>query len=439
MARYVKYITVLLLMNVALGEVQTSELFQKTLKKIARKNVQKVIIDNLDPMLGIVATDLINKIIFEADREDVIRSAINVTGTMVLLSAVRAEVEELITQNPQIIKQARRQNLDRRELIAYSSLYYYFSEREKYDLYIDTSLPDYHRIKERLEKLYLNNDKKWVMQVSGTLIRKRWVERNYIYDVRINEFFKYICELYIFEQDSVLPKVKLAADDLFNAFSNLEKRKLYESLGLRDVVLQKFDISVSELDFGKVKLTTLDPNMLIQRIFDLYSGAYKNLKSEIDFGQLVLAPVETVRKYSFRDQEYLKTRIFKAFIQLINDLYLTSKRQYHGVEYMVSLAGTAFLQDESATLNFTVIDQIRYYPGIKAMRIYLYAGGFIDPILKNVGYESNLKYYLMGVGVPIGQGYITLNAGIPYPEINLNDFVCGVTVGYEIPIGELFD
>jgi hypothetical protein len=69
----------------------------------------------------------------------------------------------------------------------------------------------------------------------------------------------------------------------------------------------------------------------------------------------------------------------------------------------------------------------------------VYVGGFLDPILKNTINKDGAKVYLTGAGFGWGPAYITVSAGIEYPNVVLKNTRFGVSCGYEIPVTDLLD
>jgi len=57
--------------------------------------------------------------------------------------------------------------------------------------------------------------------------------------------------------------------------------------------------------------------------------------------------------------------------------------------------------------------------------------------LKSTVYKKGTKLYQAGAGWQYGNIFITVNAGIPYPEFKPEDITAGISMGYEIPLSQL--
>ena len=98
---YIIFIIALLglLSTCAFAEVKTSEMFNKTLKKIAQKEIKERVIawvGQRDEITGIVAHDLIEHLLDNSESEQIIKSAIEVAGPMIFISEIRPHVENLL-------------------------------------------------------------------------------------------------------------------------------------------------------------------------------------------------------------------------------------------------------------------------------------------------------------------------------------------------------
>jgi len=89
------------------------------------------------------------------------------------------------------------------------------------------------------------------------------------------------------------------------------------------------------------------------------------------------------------------------------------------------------------TLRF--LDQIRFVRYFETTRVFIYIGGFLDPLLKNAITKNGEKIYLSGVGYGWQSVYLAVSAGIEYPDIAVKNTRLAFSLGYEIPLGDVLE
>jgi len=174
-------------------QVNVSDAFQNTLKKIAKEQVKKKVIfwvTERDVVGGIVGRDLIAQLLDGKDRTTLLHSTTNVVSTMLFLGGIKMYIDSLVDKNPEIVGQAKSVGWSREQLVGYSCLYYYYSERIKYNLYVSPEIRKMSEEKNRIELFQTTSTKKWTTIVAGRLISARRVEKNISVDVRVLEFYE---------------------------------------------------------------------------------------------------------------------------------------------------------------------------------------------------------------------------------------------------------
>ncbi len=175
----------------AFSQVEFSSAFKQTVETIAKDHTRKAVINWLteqDPVLGIIGRDLIGQIINSADQDELVYSLTDVLTTSLFIYNLQSYIKPMIRQNPQILSQAELVGWNEPELLAYSSLYFYFSERLKYNLFITPYIFELQDEKNKIESLKLGN-KKWRTVVSRELVVKRRAGHADI-DVRVFNIFQ---------------------------------------------------------------------------------------------------------------------------------------------------------------------------------------------------------------------------------------------------------
>ena len=185
-------ILLMLLTSNLYGQVNVSEAFQNTLKKVAKERVKEDVISWIteqDVIGGIVGRDLIAQLLDGKDEATLLRSTTNVVSTMLFPRGYQSvQSKKLVQENPDVIEQARSAGWTKEQLIGYSCLYYYFSERIKYKLYVSPEILKMSQEKSRIESFKTSSGRKWTVVVSGRLIRARREDKNLSVDVRILEY-----------------------------------------------------------------------------------------------------------------------------------------------------------------------------------------------------------------------------------------------------------
>jgi len=411
----------MLFFNISFGEINTSESFKRIAENIIIENIKQTVLKTFDPISGIIAADLIEQAINGIDQNEIAKSAIDVGYTLAYLYAIRPEIETLLQKNPEISRQAENMGYNREQLIGYSCLYFYYSEKIKYNYIISPEIGRLSKQKSFIASLKTANGKKWVAVISETLIKKRREQNMYIYDVRLNEFIRYSTKALLLYPDSAKTQIQQALQNLVNQYHGNEQDKIQNIIGKIDSAMNIYTTS--------------------QKIYGLYQKQFiSSISDTTSFETDILNAVSIIFNQQYFDRTDMSENIFQTVAIILENFLNDGLKNKKGFQYIVSLAGTIYPNpafSDSARLDFTVLDQIRYQVNRKSGSYFIYLGGFIDPILKSTIYKNGTKLYQAGLGWQSGNVYLTINAGIPYPEFESRDISAGVSIGYEIPLNQL--
>jgi len=411
----------LTIFRLGFSEITTSESFKRIAENIIKENIKQTILKTFDPMSAIIAADLIEQVINGMDKTEITKSAIDVSYTLTYLYAIKPKIESLLEKYPEIYKQAKNIGYDKKQLIGYSCLYFYYSEKIKYNYLISPEINRLSKQKAFISSLRAATGEKWVALISKELIKKRREEGMYIYDVRLNEFIRFSTKSLIIYPDSAKIRISQALKNLIEQYHGNERKKIQTIVGESDRVINVYSIT--------------------QNVFNLYLKKYLTVITDTtSFETDILYAVKNIYNQQYFDREELVENIFQMVAMTLEEFLNQGLRNKTGFQYTVSLAGTIYPEQafsDSARLDFTVLDQIRYQKNFKSGSYFLYIGGFLDPILKSTVYKKGTKLYQAGAGCQFRNIFITVNAGIPYPEFKPKDITTGISMGYEIPLSQL--
>jgi len=418
------------------AQVAFSETFQNTVKRIAKEQTKKAVIEWVtkeDPAVGILAQDLIGQVIDSRDEEQLITSNISVITTMLFIYRVQVSVEKLFDDSTAdtVIKQAMAIGWSKKDLVVYSSLYFYYSERLKRNLFVSPYILNMWDVRSKIESLKYKEGKSWVAYVSSQLTKSSYHDLDITLDVRAVEILR-IALLRQFSQDSLIDVTDdfvdgMCRDYISNKASTPELVRIWDS--------------AKSIDQLRPYLFRLFLNQL--------ENAVKQVSIDIESSELPFN-LQTLRQLvlpfcSYADSalvwksvpRYSREEIVSNLKLVLNDWLADAGKNCWSANYKVMLAGTFLSTDEK--VDFTVFDHLRWgYTG-KEWMIYGFAGGFIDPLIKHTINKEGSRVYLIGVGL----GFRNLNLmpaiGIPYDNIMEGKYQLCFTFGYEIPLSELTD
>jgi hypothetical protein len=422
------------------AQVAVSDAFQKTIKKIAKEQIKKEVVNwvsKQDVVLGIVARDLITQLIDNGnDQRAILKSTANITTTMLYMAGVKRLVEESLMENAEVIDSARQYGFSKDELVGYTALYYYFSERLKYKLYVSSEILKMQNVKNTIESLRLKDGRKWTVELSKNITRLKHNEKEkYLWlDVRVLEFVQFGFSKLLIEPKTFVASVEsakvslssLVGDSSWNAIHgvNLLKRVAED---LVDAYKSSYTASVFVLDKSLLDTQPLESSTFIARndtvINNILAEPFNNLIQTGDYG--------------FVDVENAKDVVLSIVRQLIEGWINTASRSGWKFEYTFSLGGT-YLNSYSRSVDFTILDQFRFVRHWESFSAYAFMGGIFDPIIKNTIYKEGIKVYLVGIGAQYSNFHINIVLGIPYTNLK-GEYGKGVSVGYVIPIFDVFE
>ena len=426
---------------ISFGQVNISETFQKTLKKIAKERAKSEVISwitDQDPMSGIIARDLIAQLLDGKDQQTLLRSTTNVVTTMLFLGGIKKHVEAFVDSAEEITAQANSVGWTRNQLVSYSCLYYYYSERLKYKLYVSPEILKMSQEKSRIESFRLKDDRKWSATVSGNLISLRRKDKDLSVDVRLLE----VLDKSLWQLISDQGQSSVHSDSIFSSLV-----ESYSDTSFRNM-LSQFKANVRP---GRMVESLFEvyrkPYEQFHRIDRVFSAITDELTEEAARSQLfgsnilvtIYASLVSTAQYDFVDHQQLRPTILSSVRNLLE--YWMSRSQKDGwkIDYAFSLATTAIAARGSTSVDFTVLDQVRFVKYFETTRLFVYCGGFFDPLFKSTIDKTGLKVYLVGIGFGWHSAYFAISAGIQYPEVNLKNIRMAVSLGYDIPVADLLD
>jgi hypothetical protein len=300
--------------------------------------------------------------------------------------------------------------------------------------------------KSLIESLKSKTGGKWASMVSRKLIGVRRKDKDLSVDVRLLEFVDGSLWALLSDRKQYLSTV----ESNFKSF-----------LGLYDSDTTSRNILISQVD-------TVQGAMHLERIFDLYTSRFASSYSVDNVFSIapgiannVTGTIEGVdsavqskttnvlitaysslvstARMSFIDQTQYKAMVIGILKDLLDNWIAQAKQNGWRFDYAVSLSASGLRQASETNLDFTVLDQIRFVNYYESTRIFVYVGGFLDPILKNTVNKDGAKVYLTGAGFGWGPVYVTVSAGIEYPNVVLKNTRFGLSFGYEIPVTDLLD
>jgi len=416
-------VAVTVLCCISFGRAATSDLFVKTVRKLMNDDIRERVLAAMPPLTSIVAADLIDRVINGSDRDEIVVAAVDVGVMMVFMNAVSGEVDSLCKKYPEVVDSAARRGVSQAELVAYSSMYYYCSERLKNDLYVSKKILKLNEVKNTLESIVTGNDRKWVALVSQRLIEKRRREGKYLYDVRLNELMRFAARTMVDKQSRSDDALRRAVLSTVDTFMGSEKDTLRKLLGITDTTARDLTSKV------------------LKKIFSWYERSLKGADSPDGIEAQLFQPLRTAFTYDYLDTGSVKDAFCQTTYYLIDRFASLSEGKRHGFEYIVSVAGGALVNtdDRGTEMNAMILDQIRYSFVSGPLKVFLFTGGFIDPLMNTMLDNDSTRQYLTGAGVQFRNVYIAAGAGIPYPEFKRDRVKAHLTVGYEIPLQELFN
>lgn len=401
-----------------------SELFVNTVKRLVRKKVKENVLKTMPPLTSVIAADLIEQVINGSSRDAVAKSAMDVGIMMVFMHAVRQRIVLMVDEHPELIDSAGTYGFNREQFIGYSCLYYYYSERMKYGFCVSKEILRLSEEKKRIDSIKTKNNKKWIPLLSKELITLRRKNFKYIYDVRINELLRYAVAAVIDKKELTEKNLAKVVESTFDEFRKKEKEALYDHYGLSDE-------SVSG-----------DPLAVTITFFREYEASFKNAFTDtLQIETVLFQPLRTLFHHQYQEPDRITDNFYQAAFYLMEQMLKRVERKKHGFEYIVSLAGSVLADTDVMDFNseFFILDQFRYYIAVGDFRLFVFTGGFLDPIIRTISEEDDTHTYLTGAGVQFKKTFIAAGCGIPYPEFGGNSLKVHLTIGYEIPIREIFE
>lgn len=419
--------------NALQAQVEFSNAFKKTIEKIIKDRVKQGVINWLteeEPVIGIIGRDLIGQVINSSEKNELIRSVTNVVTSSIFIYNVQDILKKSFPDSTynRILQEAKKFGWDEKKLIAYSSLYFYYSERIKFNLYISPYIFEMEDVKHNIESLKINKSNKWVTEISKVLVRKRRKEKNITLDVRLLE----VLQVSLLSRINSVEKVQIDSslviklikdysavqgDNLYQLIDYLKGGNVKESL---PILFQLFTKSInSEIN----KKVSKDGYAALP--FDL--KVMKDLLS--NYFYLVNSPYEGL----FNSRKF-ESNMIRTTTQLINTWISKYNVNQFRFDYGFMLASSYV--NKSEELRFIVLDQLRLGYFKKDWSLFLFISGILDPLLQEA-LESNIKVYLAGLGSSYLRFNLSIGAGIPYDDLKLKNVKLAVSLGYEIPILEI--
>lgn len=427
-------ITIALLVTPSLvfGQVNVSDRFEEVLKEIVKDETKKKIFKyttKQDPVLGLMTRELIGQLIDANDEKAIIRIGVNAGMELMYLSYIRLKVEAIIKADPEIMKQAKKQDFDKKKLIAYSSLYYYYSERIKARLPIPPYIEEYTNIKQGLEAIVNGEGKKLTTLISRQLTIGKKDTTKFFVDMNLFVFIQNFTRELVFDKENALAGADKALNNLLKELPYTDRSKL-------------FSMIKSAKNFEKKDSTIAMVHMLFQKVvtetFLLKAKSSQISDEKLAFIQTTLTGaierifITAVNPYF--DQERMVANVKISLVTLLDRWLESIEKNPHGLTYHLTLSATPLFTDSTGTVDFTLMDQLRYYPFVKNS-LFLFAGGFADPILKTVTKADGISIYPFGAGIDVSNKFsIAAVAGFPFQDITTLNWYYGFNLAYNIPL-----
>ena len=427
--------------TISFGQINISETFQKTLKKIAKERIKSEVIawvTEQDPTSGIIARDLIVQLLDGKDEQTLLRSTTNVVTTTMFLCGIKKRVNEIVDSTQEILEQAKSIGWTKDQVVSYSCLYYYYSERLKYNLYVSPEILKMSQEKSRIESFKLKDGRKWTVIVSGKLVSLRRMNKDLSVDVRLLEALDNSLWALISDRDHYFMRSDSIYASLIEAYSDPNFRELLNGLNQNlkagQLIESIFDVYRKPYDGSRKN----------DRVFSAVTGELsQDISTNESFASNVLvatyANLVATARFEFVDHKQLAATILGVVKDLLE--YWMSRGREDGwkIDYTFSLAGTGIGGPGNIRVDFTILDQIRFVKNFEDTKLFIYCGGFFDPLLKSTIYKTGEKVYLVGLGFGWNSAYFSISGGIEYPEINIRNTRIAVSLGYEIPISDLLE
>lgn len=388
---------------VCFSQVNMSDDFQRILKKILNEQVKTEIIsfvDKQDPTLGLISRDLIGQLIDNSKHDEIIRSSVNVFTTMLYLLHIQPDIEALIEKYPSVLQDAKEFGWGKKELLSYSSLYFYYSERIKYNLFISPYIFDLKKVKEGVESFKISNNTKWTTTVSREL--KKIGRKRLTYDGVMLEYIQNMLT------NAILGNSNKAL--LEDVITRIEKKKW---LRITVTSEQKALIELLEHYLKKIDRHSQDKDLYHYLINPFIANLHAvNYQTDIKFAQ---------------------KQLLQQLKQLLT-IWINKATESNVWAYDLTLSGN----QSGESVQFTLFDMLKVNYKMNSVNAFLFTGGFVDSFLKetlNSGKTSN---------VHLGAGFNYKNISLSYSKAwNIKAFkekpIDVFSLGYTIPLNYLFE
>jgi hypothetical protein len=410
-----------LLPVLAFSQAEFSSAFKQTVETIAKDHTRKTVIDWLteqDPVLGIIGRDLIGQIINSADQDELVYSLTDVLTTSLFIYNLQSYIKPLLKQNPQILSQAEILGWNEQELLAYSSLYFYFSERLKYNLFITPYIFELQDEKDKIEALKLGS-KKWRTVVSRELVVQRRADHAEI-DVRLFNIFQAALNHYLRSKEIKFSVNETLLNKLKNEYVGDINLSWVKAIDSQDAV--KISATMLTLLYKNVNRDKKQSRSFsIEQINELVRP-YLNLVSENN--------LSTMRTAAFKQQAI---QVVKSSFGKWLEKYQSDQFRF---DYSFMLASNYIGKDDK--VRFVVQDQVRFGYFWKNAGLFLYVSGVIDPLLQEA-FSEDKKYYLSGLGYSYSGFNLSLGAAIPYTNFDKKNIRPSILLAYELALTEYLD
>ncbi|MEJ2053264.1 MAG: hypothetical protein P8X42_05025 [Calditrichaceae bacterium] len=418
-----------LMVGSASAQVEFSDAFKETLQKIVKENVQKGVINWLteeEPVIGVVGRDLIGQVINSADKDELVGSVTNVVTSSVFIYNVQSVIKKSTpdTLYNNILKQAKDVGWNEKKLLAYSGLYFYYSERLKFNLYISPYIFTMEDVKRKIESFDAGR-RKWVTEVSRLLVKQRRDSKNIALDVRLLEILR-VSLLNRIQPGKQVQIDSTLIEELIDYYTPVESEDLMKLISLwrngeqeesLKLLFKVFTVSVQREVGGKIA-----------------KGEINSLSFDLKvLSELLSNYVYLVNGYTsgYFDNQNFELNTLRTTSELINNWIEEYNNNKFRFDYGIMLASSYV--DKSEEVRFIVQDQLRLGYFKQKLGVFLYLSGVIDPLLQEA-FDTKTKVYLGGLGVKYGRFNINIGAGVPYEDLKIENVKAAFGLGYDIPL-----
>lgn len=444
--------------------VSVSESFERTLVKYAKRSINvkaNKYLYELDPRLAVVASGLLEALIFNHEEDDIIQQYVLASTSYYQLfcleNYIQNSFESLPSESQKTILKSIRDNynINQKDFYILSSIYLYYHQLKnqyiipipdiaEYIIY-DNSSNDYDiNIKKPLYELYTNIK---ILENSGINYKiplhdyfvkdclMKNIDSNYIYDTGYSLLF-YNAIMYTAFRDT-----NLFIDDNKNIIESFEivYGKTHGFFDEEEFIANQKEYYIS----------------ILQNYSDNFRSAYHNRLSN--------NKAEEVLRVLFKQLEIIiqnEGRGHYSADLILEDIYKASAKIISSstntilLNYRVMLSGTYIAKEDtfSNEIRFSILDRFSLrldFPYLLYQRfktnnsednsfpVYLYVSGIIHTLTQQIMTKNERVDFQVGIGLEIGKWNLTYAILYDPTDLVIHNYRRSASIGYTIPLTEV--